>query len=640
MGSPVRAAAKAADAAQAARAKKLAAMAADPPVSPLPQTPALTAWDQKYAAWKAAHADAGGQVPYGSPPPPPMPAEMVQALADKFPLLEDSGVPTGSITPSLLSKKNKPAMPAGAVPPLKPKKPKPPKIKTPVTYSPDGKTMIDSNGNEWIVPELGDEPDFVDDAGVQQGMPEWTYNANEHTLRKQAELESARKPGENVRDYIARLRELQKTRHGVPAVVSAVTQLERDLANDLSGGLFGGTYFNPNARERFWQALRSKDQAEYEDAILRAARQLDEPKGKKDLQRWAVGHPNPAETAARFRAVEKIANGALPDSFFDTDGRMPARRQDYLDYLSANGVDQRTIDDVASGALPMDSESRAARAREMGLDPDSVWYRWDSPLKTQFKGYTGAALSQPEFARSKKKALKFIDLSPSKEGLVYTSYDPEWAEQGVQIPKNQITLYGLIGPNDGIVGLDRIPQSAYDTFEAKQKQALSKTRPRSTLPSWMESFKDTPEGQRIYRRNHPMGEHVVENGNLEDWHNWREHGMRQLREVKPDTPTSRRYSTLPDYSTAETRKEYLEPLMATGAKGTLVRDETGLSTAFTPAGASQLRRADLAPLDTRFKLSRNLLQSLLAPVAVGGAAAAAGSQQPPMLNGLRAGENR
>jgi hypothetical protein len=60
--------------------------------------------------------------------------------------------------------------------------------------------------------------------------------------------------------------------------------------------------------------------------------------------------------------------------------------------------------------------------------------------------------------------------------------------------------------------------------------------------------------------------------------------------------------------------------MASGAKGTLVRDETGFATAFTPAGARMLRRADLAPLDTRFKGARNLLQSLLVPAVIAGGA--------------------
>lgn len=111
--------------------------------------------------------------------------------------------------------------------------------------------------------------------------------------------------------------------------------------------------------------------------------------------------------------------------------------------------------------------------------------------------------------------------------------------------------------------------------------------------------------------------------------------MDSLRRIGPSSHAAHEaQGTIPHFSTAEDRKIYTEPLMASGANGTLVRDETGLSTAFTPAGARMLRRADLAPLDTRFKGARNLLQSLLVPAVIAGGATAA----PGVLNGLR--ENR
>jgi hypothetical protein len=45
-----------------------------------------------------------------------------------------------------------------------------------------------------------------------------------------------------------------------------------------------------------------------------------------------------------------------------------------------------------------------------------------------------------------------------------------------------------------------------------------------------------------------------------------------------------------------------------------------------------LRNADLAPLDPRFRLSRNILQSLLVPAVI---AAGAAQQQPGVLSGLK-----
>jgi hypothetical protein len=58
----------------------------------------------------------------------------------------------------------------------------------------------------------------------------------------------------------------------------------------------------------------------------------------------------------------------------------------------------------------------------------------------------------------------------------------------------------------------------------------------------------------------------------------------------------------------------------------LVKDETGISTAFAPAGAVVLRRADLAPLDPRFKNARNILQSLLVPAVIATGAASQGQR--------------
>lgn len=72
-----------------------------------------------------------------------------------------------------------------------------------------------------------------------------------------------------------------------------------------------------------------------------------------------------------------------------------------------------------------------------------------------------------------------------------------------------------------------------------------------------------------------------------------------------------------------------------GAKGTLVQDEAGLSTAFTPAGAKTLRRMDLAPMDVRFRDARNILQSLLVPAAIATGAGAMNSDRGSLLDGLK-----
>jgi hypothetical protein len=313
--------------------------------------------------------------------------------------------------------------------------------------------------------------------------------------------------------------------------------------------------------------------------------------------------------------------GFLPEDSGPAAALHNARNRDYLDYLSAHGVDQRTLDAIASGDLRMDAASRADRAAAMDLDPNAVWYRWDSPLKKEMKGFTGAALSQANKRRLDKGGMKFVNLQPKSEGLVYTSHNPDYARLGVQVPRDEITLYPLLGPNSGIAGIDRMPPEAYDAFKQRQAASLKAKYPES------------PERQRIWLRTSHLAENLNPAGDLEDWHDWREHALKRLERVSPESETtSLGGGTYPSFDVAEHRKGYTEPLMAAGAKGTLVSDEAGLSTAFTPAGARVLRRADLAPLDVRFRSARNILQSLMLPTAIAGGAAAA--QQPGVLSGL------
>lgn len=315
--------------------------------------------------------------------------------------------------------------------------------------------------------------------------------------------------------------------------------------------------------------------------------------------------------------------GFLPEDSGPAAALHNARNRDYLDYLAVNGVDQRTLEAIAAGQLPMDPASRAQRAKDMGLDPDAKWYRWDSPLKQEMKGYTAAALSPADYRRKQKGTLSFVDLPPSREGLVYASHNPDYAKVGVQVPKDEIVLYSMIGPRDGIAGIDEMPPQAYDVFAAKQAEALRKKHPNDQ------------RAQRDEKRQGALAEQLVHPDNWEAYHTSetkREANLAELRRVKPGAKRDGLADgTLPSYPTAETRKTYTEPLMASGAKGTLVKDETGLATAFTPAGARMLRHADLAPLDPRFRLSRNLLQSLLVPAVV----AAGASQQPGVLSGLK-----
>jgi hypothetical protein len=229
------------------------------------------------------------------------------------------------------------------------------------------------------------------------------------------------------------------------------------------------------------------------------------------------------------------------------------------------------------------------------------------------KGFTGAALAQPELRRYKSGQLGFIDLAPSKEGLVYTSHNPDFAKRGVQMPHDEVVSYPLLGPTEGIAGIDNMPPSAYDTFRSRMQSLLLRKFPDKHL------YPENPGIRRAHMRSHHLAEPLVEPQYVQG--PLREATLDSLRRIGPSSQAKHEaQGTIPHFSTAEDRKVYTEPLMASGAKGTLVRDETGLATAFTPAGARMLRRADLAPLDTRFKGARNLLQSLLVPAVIAGGA--------------------
>lgn len=438
-----------------------------------------------------------------------------------------------------------------------------------VPPSPDAippSALLDETGQFALAP-LDETPFGWDSVDLPESVNDFggSYVSTQKKLKELAAQVAQRRPEESIREYVVRLREMMGDESKRGSVASSVRNIEKEMADNLRGGVIGQI---------------------------------------------------------------------MPDEWLkenDAGGGFAARNQntrDYIDYLAAHGVDQRTLDSIASGELDMSPQARMARAEQHDLDPKAIWHRWDHPLKTEMKGFTGAALSQPEKRRYKQGTLKFVNLEPSKEGLVYTSHSPEYAKDGVQIPQDQVTLYPLLGPNDGIAGLDDLPPSAYDTFRSKQSEALLKKYPDTQGESAAVS---RAWRMRMLHLAEPLVDPQFVQGPL------RNATIQELSMVRPgDETLQKSQGTIPSYSNAEDRKTYTEPLMASGAKGTLVRDETGLSTAFTPTGARTLRRADLAPLDTRFRMSRNLLQSLLAPVAVGAGAGAL--SQPSVFGGLR--ENR
>jgi hypothetical protein len=360
---------------------------------------------------------------------------------------------------------------------------------------------------------------------------------------------------------------------------------------------FGADAIKPDfPNEMRWSAIAHLDLRPDESAADYISRLRDELYGPTE--------PSPP---AR-RAVAMVAHATEQDiASWLRDGLIPGdaeKTEVYLGYLRAHGVDQRTLDDIASGALPMDRESRMARAREMGLDPDAVWFRWDDPLKSEMRGYTGAALSKKEYGRVKRGTGGFIPLPDSKEGLVYTHWNPSLGRLGDQHAGGTSVLYPLLGPRDGIAGIDAMYPEAGVDFSLARQAAMNRPVSQKMLPS--------QEKRMRIGRNQSLPAPLAST---------RQESLEALRKVPAERfgqPGDGPVASAPDFDMAENRKLYTEPLMSTGAKGLLVRDETGVSTAFTPAGARQLRRADIAPMDTRFRNARNLLQALLPPVVAAG----------------------
>jgi hypothetical protein len=491
--------------------------------------------------------------------------------------------------------------------------------------SDDGQFVLGPlDDTDITMPGAADDPWAVAASAPQPRLEDFAVSQADAAAR------AARKPGENIREYVARLREMAASADESAwwvgpadreAVANAVNALEGQMVRDLDDGLVGPAPDGPDiaAQRARWDAMRQDyfDGADYQGHD-NAVNALVE-RGILRREDEAVLGPNgevfeDGQGMYRQDELGDLIAKHLGDEFLgDVAGRRTAATQDYLNYLSANGVDQRTIDDIASGALPMDPASRASRAEQMGLDYTWTLNRQAYPLQTEFKGFTGAALSQPEKRRHGRGVTQKIDLTPSKEGLVYTALTPGGANAGVQMPRNQVTNYPLWGPNRGIAGIDEMPQATQDSFEqaAKAARGYKGAGLPSQLPQPVGGAGATPQQTRRLSINKVRD--TKEAASLSSKHQW-----------------SKDADRIPHFPEAENRKLYTEPLMGAGGPGqrvlgTLVTDETPLAVAFTPAGARQMRRADLAALDPRFKRYRNLLQGLAPPIAVGSGALAVGA---------------
>lgn len=275
--------------------------------------------------------------------------------------------------------------------------------------------------------------------------------------------------------------------------------------------------------------------------------------------------------------ADDIANGVVSD--------------EYLDYLRHMEVNPETIEAVRSGALPMDPASRAQRARAMGLDPDMTWHRADYPGRNEFLGRW-------------------------RNGLVYANADKELANSAAQAAYKH--NYPLTGPSSGIHGIDRTLPTLEDPLGAQSHLAF-------TYGFGQKDFKRT---NSVLREplGHNRQEALVALGDRLETAKADPEILLQARQGnhRPYPPGQKP----PSWEFVET-PAFVDDMKAKGTAGTLVRDEADTSVAFSPTAL--LRHAALAVFDPSKASSRNILQGLMVPIAVG---AAASQGQPSLVDGL------
>lgn len=259
-----------------------------------------------------------------------------------------------------------------------------------------------------------------------------------------------------------------------------------------------------------------------------------------------IGKANEQYQSRLGRAVKEAADagGSVPD--------------EYLDFLLNAGVAEDTVQDVASGNLPMDTRSRAARAMSLGVNPGRRLYRVDAAGKTEFRGR-------------------------ARHGLVYAGLSPELAKEASQAGFSQTYPLVTSGRIAGLPEGDRASRRLVDA----SSQGIQRLKSASN--------------------NKLMG-HASPPPQLRP--GWQSLGINGYSYRTPELLAPMTYGELEQPGAANR-------ILRQGFGGTLVRDEAGISAAIaTPT----IRHSFLSVLDPRHVNSRNILQGLLVPVAVGAAA--------------------
>jgi hypothetical protein len=275
--------------------------------------------------------------------------------------------------------------------------------------------------------------------------------------------------------------------------------------------------------------------------------------------------------------------------------------QEYMDFLAAHEVPQAVIAKIASGELDMSDAARAARARDIGLNPDRLLYRYD-------------------------KTGKPTVLGRYRNGLQYTSFTPEMAMSAAQAAYAKHPLWGPAhvagldpAPNPlpvadigrrlkRLQGGDHADWAEWELFAEKPETGLAASQKTGTkLPSVKFPEGDiTDPAYDWAAANQWLDIPAVRYGALE-------RGRRGWGELESDA----------NYGVWDASRSFIPDLKEMGYQGVLVSDEAPRSVAFF--GPSQegpmpaIRHGALSALDPEFRYRRNMFMSipLLAPLLSG-----------------------
>lgn len=276
--------------------------------------------------------------------------------------------------------------------------------------------------------------------------------------------------------------------------------------------------------------------------------------------------------------------------------------QEYIDFLAAHDVPQAVISRVASGELEMSDVARAARAREIGINPDRLLFRYDRTGKPTVLGRY-------------------------RNGLQYTSFTPEMALSAAQAASAK---YPVWGPAH-VAGLDKAPSPLAPSEIGRALQRIQKAD-HSDWAEW-EMFADGASrpamglaqtqstGLNVPKVKFPEGD--ITNPDY-DWAAANE--WLQIPAVRYGALERGRRGAMdalesdPSYGVWDPSRSMIPELKRMGYQGVLVADEAPRSVAFF--GPSQegpmpaIRHSALSALDPEFRYRRNMFMSVpvLAPL--------------------------